>query len=415
MISPPTYFLRLIGLAIGLSLSLCLPGTLEAADDFLSYEELAQFSAIHQKLHPDAKSALQEVVEKFGRRSRYALTLVRPILDLRSPGTKPGGDSYSPPTEVQARPREGWDVVGHALTHPLLRHDYTDVLAAEDPSQRGLTAGKFSDLTGATFSYAWDGKAHTDTWAAHAALIVPMIWSGNLNYGLSPIYYGFVPSISIDRITTNGDPQSETDSLVFRAGVFGQWLLAGKPGQGFHARLNVRGSFSYATDTRGDLQLPAGEFDAEPQLFFDPAWSLGYVGEILYDANRKYDDPKRITAGYQLRAWLHGEYGTVMRDSTRNPLGRDDFFRLGPTIQLRLFFPTFCQGLTLSAEYHYLPDLRGPSGRDWLFKTGAELTLLNRSDESGPRLSLKADYVKGGLDLTKNGVDTFTLGLGILF
>lgn len=400
---------------VGIFAALNLSVLLAAGAESITYKELADFSATGQKLHPGEPSILDLVVRKYGRHVSYTIMQVNSSASRSSQPEEPADTGYSPPIQVEPRPLEGWDVVIHALAHPKLRHDHTDVLSPEDPSQTSVTAGKFSDLTGATFSYAWDGKAHTDTWSVQAAFLVPIIWSGNLSYGLKPVYYGFVPSVSLDRTTTNGDPKDETDSLIYRAGVFGQWLLAGKPGHGFHARLNFRGSFTYATDTHGDLQLPAGEFDVEPQMFSSPAWSLGYIGEILYDAKRDYDDPKRVTAGYQLRAWLHGEYGSVQHQSAQVTLGREDFSRLGPVAQLRLFFPTVFRGLTMSAEYHYLPTLSGPGSPDWLFKAGAELTILDRSDESGPRVSLKADYINGGLDITKDEVNTLTVGLGVLF
>jgi len=63
-----------------------------------------------------------------------------------------------------------------------------------------------------------------------------MIWARNLEYGWKPIYYGFVPSISLYKVDTNGDPKNEVDSLIYRAGLFGQWLVAGGPGSDFHAR-----------------------------------------------------------------------------------------------------------------------------------------------------------------------------------
>jgi hypothetical protein len=394
--------------------SLSLFSSMAAETDTITYDELARFSSTEQKLHPKAPTLLSLVIRQYGRRDSYPISEINSARSSSQSET-PADANYTPPTQVKPRPIEGWDVVTHALLHPKLRHDYTDVLPAEDPSQQNLSTGKFSDLSGATFSYAWDGKAHTDTWSAEAALIVPMIWSGNLDYGLKPIYYGIVPSVSLNRVTTNGDSKNDMDSLIYRAGVFAQWLLAGSPGQAFHARLNFRGSFTYATDTRGDLQLPAGEFDFEPQVFGGPTSSLGYIGEILYDPNRPYNDPKRVTIGYQLRAWLHGEYGSVQRESEQVALGRNDFFRLGPTAQLRLLFPTFFQGLTLSAEYHYLPTLSGPGGHDSLFKAGAELTIVDHSQTSGPRLTLTANYADGGMDLTKEDVKTFTAGLGVLF
>jgi len=174
----------------------------------------------------------------------------------------------------------------------------------------------------------------------------------------------------VQRSTQTAIPKNEVDSLIYRAGLFGQWLVAGGPGSDFHARLNLTGDFTYATDTHYDLSLPAGEFNLEPQIFSSPSLVLGYLGEIVYDDQRPYDDPKRVVVGYQLRTWLHGEYGTISTLSEQVPPPANDFARIGPVVQLQLQFPTFLEGLILRVEYHFLPTLSGREGHDSLLKAG---------------------------------------------
>ena len=379
----------------------------------ISYEELERFSATQQKLDPNADPLLPKVIAKFGHRPEYLISEIKSVTGSPSTTAAKPAEGYKPPTALKPRPRGGFEPITYALAHPRLRQDSTDVLPAEDPSQQDLKPGEFSDLNGASFSYAYDGNAHTDTWSAQAALIVPMIWARNLEYGWKPIYYGFVPSISLYKVDTNGDPKNEVDSLIYRAGLFGQWLVAGGAGSDFHARLNLTGDFTYATDTHYDLSLPAGEFNLEPQIFSSPSLVLGYLGEIVYDDQRPYDDPKRVVVGYQLRTWLHGEYGTIQHSSEQVPPPANDFARIGPVVQLQLLFPTFLEGLILRVEYHFLPTLSGREGHDSLLKAGADLAIFK--DKSGARISLKAAYTKGGLDLTKQDVETFTLGLGVLY
>src|SRR6266496_1658169 len=285
---------------LGLLTCLCLTSPLHAKDaESISYQELEQFSATQQKLNPNQEPLFAKVLTKYGHRAVYSLDEIRSVsapTNTAASSAKPA-EEYKPPTALKPRPREGFEPITYALKHPRLRQNSTDVLPAEDPSQQDLKAGKFSDLNGATFSYAYDGKARTDTWSVQAALILPMVWAGSLEYGWKPVYYGLVPSVSLYKVDTNADSKNEVDSLIYRAGVFGQWLVAGGPGSDFHARLNLTGAFTYATDTHFDLSLPAGEFNLEPQIFCNPSVVLGYLGEIVYDDKRPYDDPKRVVVG----------------------------------------------------------------------------------------------------------------------
>jgi hypothetical protein len=385
----------------------------DASDSRITYDELKTLSDIQLKLHPDRPPLLDKIVTAYGKHSSYTAQQIEGSSTVVQPAEPVSAEPTSP---IRLKPHptpQGLEVITHAILHPKLRQDYTDVLPGEDPSQQNLAAGKFDDLNGASLSYTWDGKAHTNTWSAEAALITPMVWEGkNLVYGPMPIFYGLVPSVSLNRVETNG--VTSTDSLTYRAGVFAQWLLAGSPGQKFHARLNVRGSFTYETDTQNNLRLPAGEFDVEPQMFCGPNWALGYLFNPFVGEQAAIDPNQ---AHFQVRTWLHGEYGKVDRSSEQVMVAHSTFFRVGPVLQLKFDvpkLPVLNKPLTFNLEYHYVPTLSGPGGHDTLLKTNAEFALM-AAEDGEPRVTLKASYTSGGLDLTKQNVETFTLGLGVLF
>ena len=379
----------------------------------LTREQVKQYCSVLKVLHSLKDDPFLLCIKKYGEKSFYTKPEIESLtIGTESPVTAAAKEPEEGRIKLKERPPEGWAVVRDAFKHLKIRQDYTDVLYEEDPSQ-AEQGKKFDDLSGATLSFARDLKADTDTWAAQAALILPMIWTGNLVPGLKPIAYGFVPSISLHRVTTDGDPADEVDSLIYRAGIYGRWLLPSERG-GAHTALNLRGAFSYATDTRHELEIPAAEFDFEPQVFVSPEVSLGYVGEIFYDPKADYEDRKRIYLGYQLRAWLHGEYGRVNEaGASGSSIPDEEFFRAGPVVQLRIFAPHVLEGLTLSGEYHYTPAITGPSGNDTLFEASVQLAIYE--DKEKHQISLKGTYTKGGLDLTKQDVRTFLIGLGVTF
>ena len=76
---------------------------------------------------------------------------------------------------------------------------------------------------------------------------------------------------------------------------------------------------------------------------------------------------------------------------------------------------THPQGFTFATSYGYVPRVSGVDpGHDSYLKTSVEWNLLKGKSDS-QKLSLKAQYEKGGLELTKQQVETFTVGLGITF
>ena len=86
----------------------------------------------------------------------------------------------------------------------------------------------------------------------------------------------------------------------------------------------------------------------------------------------------------------------------------------GRSAQVQVNAPTFWRGATLSGTYTHFATRRGKKGNEELLKFTASLVLLNDT-VANQKLSLTANYVDGGLDFTKQPVDTFSVGLSLLF
>jgi hypothetical protein len=329
------------------------------------------------------------------------------------PTTAPGTAKKETP-KLKPRPLEGWAVIPHALTHPLIRQSYTDVIPGEDPT----VAQTANNISGALFSYTHDGKTNKDVWSTQAALILPFIWHNGLAVGWNPIAAGFIPSASLDKVTGNAVASKNVDSLIFRSGLYGLWLAAGpRPGapldpEALRAELSVLGSFTYGTDTNFRLSLPGGDINFEPRIYFSKFLGVGY--EI--DKHGDVTNPKDIDFSYQLRGWLHAEGGVLQHEGFNQTTPQGDFFRLGPEAQLKLMFPKLLlKGVTLQAEIHYLAPLTGAKGRNpYYFTTSAEVAIL-KNPELNQQLGFKISYEDGSLDFTKQNVDDFKFSLSLSF
>jgi hypothetical protein len=293
-----------------------------------------------------------------------------------------------------------------------LRRSYKDILTGEDPSQGDDGAKKFDDLQGALFSYNGNLIGHTETWSAEMALLAPFSWATGFapveRDGLHLARYGVVPSFSLHRITTNGDPKGEIDQKTYRVGVFARW----ESGYKQLNAITVRGFASYANDNLHDVSVPAGEFEIEPFSDLFDKLKIGYR-TILWAK----DDPEHIhdTAilAYQFRAILHGEYGSRQSEGPAFTGQEYDFFRVGPELQLDLK-PLFLSSLSIGLRYHYLPALSGLNSHDSLFAADAEWAILKDAEEQR-RLTLKISYLNGGLDLTQEEAHTLLIGFGATF
>src|SRR6266446_1560167 len=89
-----------------------------------------------------------------------------------------------------------------------LRGNYDDVLSSEDPTVKSAKNAR-ADLTGALFSYTRDYRANSNSWGAVGAVIAPFAWHFPTHTRvLGPLQLesaGFVPSISIDRVSNSKD------------------------------------------------------------------------------------------------------------------------------------------------------------------------------------------------------------------
>jgi hypothetical protein len=294
---------------------------------------------------------------------------------------------------------------------PRIRQNWRDVLYEEDPSQTDPAAKKLGDLVGATFSYVDDNHAGTDTWSAVGALILPWQHAFDVNTWWTPARIAIAPSVSINKVDTNGDPKKNTDSLLFRAGAYSDWDFKTNPVTG----LQLRGAFVYATDTAGRASLPGGEFDIEPRWQGDKT-ALGYKNVLIKKQPLKDDDSDNSALDYQVRLWLHIEGGDVQDNGKTWDQSGGSFFRLGPTVQFQLNAPKLVLGKEFSVTtlYTYLSPVSGSDAHNWFVKVTGALTLL-KDEQLNHKISLTADYQKGGLNFTKEDVDILTLGVGVLF
>jgi hypothetical protein len=319
-----------------------------------------------------------------------------------------------------------------------IRQSYTDLLKDEDPtlgvgatSPTGGIGSPKGDVNGASLSYT---HSHKDTWAAEGAIILSILGDPGLDpysrFAAGP--YGFVASASINKISSNDKTIKDPDSLLFRAG----WLqtLFANCGREYYPEIDILGSFTYATDTEFRLSIPGGGLNIEPKFVWVHGEILGgHEDGLGYRFNRwpisggNPDYPRTFNIGYQLRTWLHLEGGVFEHQASKSLVPEGDFFRMGPVIQATIFLPRLLYGVSLTAEYDFLPSVFGPVGRTYYFTTGAEFTLWPKNDRSPyekddrdsiaklQKVSLKVSYENGGLDFTKQLVDDLKVGLGITF
>ena len=127
-------------------------------------------------------------------------------------------------------------------------------------------------------------------------------------------------------------------------------------------------------------------------------------------------DPSDWSAlDFQLRAWLHLEGGDVQDNGKSWDTTKGEFFRLGPAVQLSAQRAPHYMGRVLLSSavpglYQPLSDHQHQS----YLKLSSNYNFLE-DDVADYKVSLAAQYQKGGLNFTKEDVDTFTLGLGILY
>jgi hypothetical protein len=316
---------------------------------------------------------------------------------------------------------------------PKIRASYSDTLSSEDPTVTILDGAKqptaVKDITGALFSYTKDFVASSDAWVAKGAVLAPYVKRTDTiitenNGGI--VAYGVIPSISFDRETNNQKKASAIDSLIFRTGVYEKYETGGP----LYAQ-TFRLFGTYGTDFEFRSQNPAMQFEYEPQINInkylgtDSTYSLISVDaakdgqDIKEPVGINENDPtaQKTILAYSLRAYLHGEYGNINEPANKIGIINGDFFRVGPKMEFKLA-PFFTKNLSLTASYSYLPDIIGHNQRNDYLELSAEYDIITQDmiDKDGltlPLVGVKATYDDGGIDLTKQKVQSFLVGLSI--
>lgn len=403
-------------------------------DTFTPGVAKAHFALIERR-DPKKKSLYKALLEKYRQQDWYTAEQLR---DVEGNGAEP---------EEIPKKRAFLDPVAEAVTRgsaneyqahegfrsPKIRHDWGDVLYDEDPSQISNMPKQIGDLVGAQLSYTHDGKANSDTWSAQGALILPYVrhYESTGHFGLTA--FAAAPSVTVNRISTNGDPAVEADTVFYRLGVYMDFfgLMQGpRPDPTGNAAANalakvdslgdaygvqVRAAGVYVSDFQNEAGLRGYEADIEPR-WLNKVIPLGYRNVIIRKEPLKPDGTDDSILECQLRAWLHMEGGQVQDVGPAWIQTAESFFRLGPVVEFKLLMPALPgdRALSLTALYSYLSAVSGPTEREWYFRSTLAYDLYRRPDLNH-KVSINIDYQRGGLNFTKEEVDTLTIGLGILF
>ncbi|MEZ0275563.1 MAG: hypothetical protein ACAH88_11725 [Roseimicrobium sp.] len=396
--------------------------TLPVPVDAFSKEDVELHFKMLLSSNPKSKATMQALKDKHGDHPWYIATELR---DVEARGGEPlpimvprEDTEIVKIAEAAAKKEPNWLFDG--LKGPLIRKDWTEVLGDEDPSQETAVAKKYEkidDLVGATFAFTNDFESDAETWSVVGAVIVPWLHEESVKEGLAPDRFALAPSVSLNRVSTNGkNASAEVDQVLYRVGVYSQWFQFVPVVE----ELELRAAIVYGTDSDHEARMPGFEIDLEPRLLMgqdgdkEVDYKIGYKNTLLGKAPLLEDGGDQSLLDYQLRLWLHMEGGDIQNAGKSWVAATDTFFRLGPTAQLRFNMPKLWRGFSITAQYGYMATVEGPDEHNELFKLDATLTLLS-DKELRRKVSLNAGYTKGGLNFTKQDVDVLTLGMSILF
>jgi hypothetical protein len=336
--------------------------------------------------------------------------------------------------------KSGYDDIQNAeearqqgIRFPRIRRSWRDVLYDEDQSQPDRQGKAIGDLQGALFSYARNGIADTDTWNAHGAVIVPITYNWHTGSAFALRQFALAPSVTFDRVTSSGDSANEVDSLFYRAGLYMEFSGVHYPKDMFSVSeedvavcdeqiepaffydLQVRAAGVYVTDEDHRAGLSGYEMDLEPRFRYGNL-ALGYKINVWKKKPARSDFKDNSFLEAQLRVWLHTEGGNVQDGAPGWTPLTGSFFRLGPTGQFTLAAPALPghRMLSLTAVYSYLLPISGPSDHAGYFRATLAYDLF-RDVELNHKVGIAASYERGGLNFTKQEVDTFTVGLNVLY
>jgi len=381
--------------------------TQAAPETTVTRQQVVDYIKTQSLLHPKEKWDLADFDAKIGDKLRYTADEVNEFAPLKRHETPGKTDS----AEVSDR-----QVTKLHFQGVKIRSSYSDVLTIEDPTI-STASEKASDLTGALLSYTRDFKARSDAWAAKGALLFPFNFTQDVNYVSTQLKAtGIIPSVSFDRETNSADTTKNVDSLIFRVGTY-----AVVTGVGPFTSLTFRCFGTYGTDFNFQSSTPAAEFELEPAYSDNRFFGIGRRVGLFHVANPDAVPGEPGTASttlvnYRLRAYLHAAYGRTVNAGNKTGVSEEDFFRIGPNLELK-FDKLFTDHFTLKIAFQHFVDVVGNSSNHNLLSIEPEF-IFNPNDQtattfSKPVISLKASYQNGGVDLTEEKVRTLYVGLGV--
>ena len=339
---------------------------------------------------------LNALVEKYGADSvARALQRKNPGAVESAKNTDVGKGAVSPEPEKKDNGFYGF----------LIRKSYSDVTSDEDPTVASPRAS-YEKADPAMFSYTHDYQAHSDAWAAIGTLLRPFQVQldgapSSDNMVLDKI--SFVPSITLDRETNNKDATKNVDSIIARAGLFGEIAGGPRPLRLMDFRLYA----TYATNSRFKGGIVAGEFDWEPTTSI-PGNRTFY--RLARNGSGEKGRPGSLVE-LHWRLFVHSEFGTNV-DGNLAANQSDNFFRVGPVFGLKLD-PFFLPRLSASVDYSYLAGVSGkPSDSHNLSST---LSYILDKDPETQHWTINATYEDGDTPLVKQKVQTLLLSLGVKY
>jgi hypothetical protein len=392
----------LLVLLVATSMAVCAAGR-QSGETMYTVDEARAILDYNQKKNPDQDWSLQTF-------ARHRLSVSAEQLQSNDRFDKELLDTDVPPIPT-IEPKAGMHFLGIKI-----RSSFSDVLSSEDPTVQGDQPATAKDLKGAAFSYQHDSKISKDIWIAKGALLFPFTGATTFapHLGDPPGLhtYGFIPSVSFHRETHDEDGSKNIDSLIFRGGLFakytsGIWLRA----------QTIRVFATYGTDFNFKSSTPAAEFEYEPVIFFkDSRFGIGSTYSLHEVSDPESPTGTRTNLAYLLRAYLHGEYGETTDPGDKIGVSTETFFRVGPRFELRLD-PLFTDHFAVGFAYQQFHSITGTSAHRRHLLMEAEYRFTTERDQeknpSIPIISLKATYERGGIDLTKEDVRTFFVGLGV--
>lgn len=411
-----------------------LPRTLPAPVDTFTPDQLEAHWKRLAEVDGPIKASLTAMRLRFGNQAWYTAAEVRLVeaTGAEEPKIAPQKKNRDETAAIARAHREAnyYTRARSRWRSPLIRRYWTEAFAHEDPTQEGQPQDQ--ELQGAIFSFSRDNKSKSITWTAIASVAWPYIGEIAPSGENHLASYAIVPSVSLNRIAKarrdsngNQDREGNTNELFYRLGAVLEWVSpfgAGKP----LTELSFRGSAVYLTDTRHRASAPAFEFELEPKFGFPssrdgssiPRWSehfkIGYRNILLGKQPLREDGSDRSLLDYAVRMTFRAEGGKIQRIGSEWTATKGGFFRLGPTLSLEVNLPTVLRGLTFTGGFSHLAALEGTTRHSTRIEAGADLTLY---EEAAPRrkVGLSLKYIRGGLDFTKQDVDSLTIGLSVLY